>query len=199
LKRNIAPVISASIPLDEEYTIYNGDSTKLEVFVHDLNDDTLSYSWTVNNVLFEGYDSTTFDFFSTEFGIGDYSIVLHIADADTIINKEWIVHVLDVNVKAQNIEYKDDLITAYPNPFNQSVEFEYMLNKPGIVSLELFDLSGKLIFTIFKQKQNTGIYKYKWDGTSATGRKVSQGIYICKMRIFNSTQTIHSYAKLIRN
>jgi enediyne biosynthesis protein E4 len=60
----------------------------------------------------------------------------------------------------------------YPNPFNQSTIINVQLSIAGQVQINVYDVTGKLINTIVNQKQNSGIYKYKFDGSN-----FSSGIY----------------------
>jgi uncharacterized delta-60 repeat protein len=66
----------------------------------------------------------------------------------------------------------------YPNPFSESTRLAYLVVKPEEVSLEIFDLTGKLVRRLVDVVQIPGQHFVEWDGTDSSGRKVSTGIYI---------------------
>ncbi len=60
-------------------------------------------------------------------------------------------------------------IKVFPNPFQNLVTLEYMLNQPGLVSLQVFDGRGKLMHTIYSaENQDAGIYRAELDGSGLT-------------------------------
>lgn len=61
----------------------------------------------------------------------------------------------------------------YPNPFNPSTIVEFTVAKAGNVSLKVYDLTGKLVMTVFENKNQTaGAYKATIDMA-----KYSSGVY----------------------
>ena len=71
-----------------------------------------------------------------------------------------------------------ELFDPLPNPFNSSVRISFLLNQPGTVNIEVFDLNGKLIDTIMNQWFNTGYAIIDWPAGN-----LSSGIYLAKIRI----------------
>ena len=58
----------------------------------------------------------------------------------------------------------------YPNPFNPSTKISYDIPSSGIVTLSVFDMSGKLVANLVNGVQQTGYYTVTLDGSSlATG------------------------------
>lgn len=68
------------------------------------------------------------------------------------------------------------LMQNYPNPFNPSTNITYTLPKNSQVSLKVYDMSGKLVETLFEGVQNQGIYITTFDGS-----KLASGIYFYKL------------------
>ncbi|MDP8237809.1 MAG: T9SS type A sorting domain-containing protein [Candidatus Hatepunaea meridiana] len=64
----------------------------------------------------------------------------------------------------------------YPNPFNSMTQLSFDLPKASDVSLQVFDLTGKLITTLIDHKQATGRYIVAWNGLDAPA-----GIYLVRM------------------
>jgi len=72
-----------------------------------------------------------------------------------------------------NFELKQN----YPNPFNPSTTIEYTLNKPGFVSIDIYNIKGELIDNVYSGYRETGTYKEVWSGNSKVGNKVASGTY----------------------
>jgi glucose/arabinose dehydrogenase len=65
-----------------------------------------------------------------------------------------------------------ELEQNYPNPFNPGTNIKYKIIKNDLVTLRIYDASGREVSTLVDQKQSPGIYNVQWDG-----RTYSSGIY----------------------
>ena len=72
-------------------------------------------------------------------------------------------------------------LRIFPNPFNKKAMINYQLPAKGRVSLKIYDLAGRLVKALVDKEVKTGKHTIKWDGKDLQGRKVSSGIYFCKM------------------
>ncbi len=68
----------------------------------------------------------------------------------------------------------------YPNPFNQSTIIVYNLAKDTEVDLTVYDVAGKRVRTLFKERQTAGRHQCQWDGQSDLGR-VASGLYFLRL------------------
>jgi hypothetical protein len=85
----------------------------------------------------------------------------------------------------------------YPNPFNPFVAIEFYcagMNTP--VTLEIFDVLGRKVCTVFSGRLDAGATRFTWDGRSDSGTRVSSGVYFC--RLTRGTQTLTRKAVHIR-
>jgi hypothetical protein len=57
------------------------------------------------------------------------------------------------------------------------------LIEPAPVSLELFDLAGRRLHTLFEEKRGIGPAIYTWNGRLADGALVSPGNYVWVLRV----------------
>ncbi|MFM7428306.1 MAG: T9SS type A sorting domain-containing protein, partial [Flammeovirgaceae bacterium] len=71
-------------------------------------------------------------------------------------------------------------ISAYPNPFVDKVNFNLFLSEKSNIELVIYDLNGKKIDS-HKQDNVIGNVKFVWDGTSANGTQVSNGVYVYRL------------------
>ncbi|MGH1365447.1 MAG: FG-GAP-like repeat-containing protein [Calditrichia bacterium] len=84
----------------------------------------------------------------------------------------------------------------YPNPFNPTTRINYVLTASGNTSLELFDLAGRRVATLFSGWQNPGSYNADWAGVDAAGKEVASGIYLYRLQ--QGSLTISKKMMLLR-
>ncbi len=73
-------------------------------------------------------------------------------------------------------------MTCYPNPFNPSTVIEYNTVKAGSSSLQIYNVKGQLVKTLWDGWQTEGSHKIKWDGNNENGEAVSSGIYFARLQ-----------------
>jgi len=74
------------------------------------------------------------------------------------------------------------LYPAAPNPFNPATEISFRLAKPGRVSLEIHDLSGRLVRTLVDyQDLEVGLHHAVWNGRGDDGREAASGVYFFRL------------------
>lgn len=74
------------------------------------------------------------------------------------------------------------LIQNYPNPFNSVTTIQYGLLSLGQVALEIFDLQGRKVRTLFLGKGKIGHHEVVWDGKNEQGRRLPSGLYLCRLQ-----------------
>jgi enediyne biosynthesis protein E4 len=74
-------------------------------------------------------------------------------------------------------------IVTYPNPFNESVNFSFTLQKPEYVLVEVKDLVGRKIATIYSGQLLQGQQVISWNRTDKNGLKTLPGFYVYTMWI----------------
>jgi hypothetical protein len=86
------------------------------------------------------------------------------------------------------------IVTAHPNPFNPSTTIRY--NIPSVqtrhalsVQVKIYDISGKFVTTLVNKEQFSGWYEIQWNGTNQTGKDVSGGIYLSRVKVGNEVKT----------
>jgi hypothetical protein len=75
-------------------------------------------------------------------------------------------------------------LAASPNPFTGVLAISYALPKPGDVSLRVFDVSGKLVTTLYQGYAGAGRYTARLDGN-----RLARGIYLLKFTSSGYTST----------
>ncbi|MEW6467941.1 MAG: T9SS type A sorting domain-containing protein [Bacteroidota bacterium] len=78
----------------------------------------------------------------------------------------WVMVTTDPLSVAENAELGIKLHPNQPNPFKGTTTVQYELENSGKVSLEIYDLTGKLITTINEGNQPAGKHSIEVDGSS---------------------------------
>ncbi|MFN0159382.1 MAG: FlgD immunoglobulin-like domain containing protein [Bacteroidota bacterium] len=73
----------------------------------------------------------------------------------------------------------------YPNPFNPSTQMRYGLMQDGFVSLGIFDVLGREVRSLMRGNQSAGYHLATWDGTNASGMRLSSGLYFTRLTVTN--------------
>ena len=69
-------------------------------------------------------------------------------------------------------------VNCHPNPFNPMTNIEFSLPRPGMVSLQVYDLTGRLMRTLVSgTSYDAGTHTVPWNGTDKDGRTVASGVY----------------------
>ena len=77
-----------------------------------------------------------------------------------------------------NIPTRYDLSEVYPNPFNPSTTIMYELPEISNVSIVIYDMLGRTMWSSSESAKPAGYYSLKWDGQTNSGNQVTSGIYI---------------------
>jgi hypothetical protein len=91
-------------------------------------------------------------------GVYDYGIPIGIKKIGSEVPKSFVLH--------QN----------YPNPFNPVTIISFDIPKNSNVNVEVYDLSGKLVGTIFSGDLKVGSYQYNFNASN-----LSSGVYFYRI------------------
>ena len=74
-----------------------------------------------------------------------------------------------------------DLAQNFPNPFNPSTTIRFALPAPGFVMLKIFDVLGREIATLVRERVSAGEYSVAWNAAGC-----ASGVYYYKLEAANS-------------
>jgi len=110
---------------------------------------------------------------------------------DSNISYSWFVEASDKIDTIRCLEKFDftipfvprafEILPNYPNPFNNNTIIPFNLPYNSMVKIDIVDISGKLINSLFREFTSMGSHKIIWDGTDKYSRFVSSGIYFVSM------------------
>lgn len=97
--------------------------------------------------------------------------------SQVIINKTS-GDLLGVRILREKLDYQ--LYQNYPNPFNSITTIRYQIPKKEKVTIKLFDLLGRKVYTLVDESKEAGNYITRVDLSKI--KNLSSGIYIYKMQ-----------------
>mgnify|MGYP000324279970 FL=1 len=61
----------------------------------------------------------------------------------------------------------------YPNPFNPTTNINYSIDQAGLVTLKVYDITGREVATLVNNRENAGDHSVTFDATN-----LASGVYI---------------------
>ena len=113
-----------------------------------------------------------------------------------ITRMEWMDNeLLSTQTEMSLIPEKFSMNPLYPNPFNQSVSIKYNMPLDSRITLNIFNIKGLHINTLFNGKSRAGTHSMSWDGLDKYGKVVSSGTYIVLLQannfIYNQQENVN--------
>jgi len=96
-----------------------------------------------------------------------------------------------VNSIEGTVTERFNLLTNYPNPFNNSTNIRFRIKENAFIQLSVFNLNGEHVITLVNEKISAGDI-VSWDSKNASGADCPSGEYIIQL-MTNNTQ---SYRKM---
>ena len=92
--------------------------------------------------------------------------------------KPWSFDIHDIKSQVGGVTILKNVI----NPENgETTNLHYELAKAGMVTVQVFDISGALVDVLQRGRQNAGDYSTAWDGRNSGGRVVARGVYFIRI------------------
>lgn len=168
---------------ENEYNIHdNGDGTwQLNFLVNQVQTNTGFFPIPIEiYVIFMGGSDSTFrmmnetnqQVFSLTFDKMPTNVFFDINNEIVLKQASLAVGIDEANIGKQAFELKQN----YPNPVNRQTIFSYSLDEAGVVSLDIYDLAGKKIGELVKERQNPGTHF-----CTADLSMLESGLYVCRL------------------
>jgi hypothetical protein len=75
------------------------------------------------------------------------------------------------------------MASVSPNPLNPQAKLTFVTTQPGVASVQVFDLNGRLVRTLMTQQSvSPGIHEVTIDGRNEQGNRLASGIYYYRVR-----------------
>ncbi len=94
-------------------------------------------------------------------------------------------------ISSQNFQ----LFSNYPNPFNNQTVISALINTPGKVELQIYDVLGREVYSTGNNASSPGIMTFPWHGINNDGLEMSSGIYFYRLTGFKNENIVQSQIK----
>lgn len=84
-------------------------------------------------------------------------------------------------------------VKNYPNPFNSTTVIAFKAGKETNVTVTIYDLLGRQVKTLIRDKIVSGRVNLRWDGTDDYGNRLPSGVYFYRIK----TEKIEVVKKLL--
>ena len=122
-----------------------------------------------------------FSFTGTELGI--FPITVVISDGVAMVEYSFSIQV-DVLDSVDGIEDSGFKLLVYPNPVSNQMNLEFSLPTSGDVSIEIIDISGKIVGAYVHEFYGLGVNTLRQDASY-----LKTGVYICRLKSGNLVRT----------
>ena len=73
-------------------------------------------------------------------------------------------------------------IRVSPNPLNPETVLSFVTSKSGPASIQIFDVQGRLVKSLYNGTMEAGLNQVRWDGSSKNGNRVATGVYFIRTK-----------------
>ncbi len=70
---------------------------------------------------------------------------------------------------------------VWPNPFTEGTTFQLTMPSAGTIKIAVYDITGKLMQTLYDGFHEAGNYDIYWNGKDLDGNPVPPGVYVCTL------------------
>lgn len=91
------------------------------------------------------------------------------------------------NVVEQELPRKLTLLGNHPNPFNPSTAISFTLPSSGVINLSIYNIAGQKVRELVNGPISAGSHSMVWDGLDASGKAVSSGVYLSRLKMGRQT------------
>ena len=107
-------------------------------------------------------------------------------DGDGYTNlEEYLNAIVDGLASPSAVRIKQSIasVDIYPNPAREKANISFGIAVRSNVSVMITDISGKPVKTLINAPFSSGKHQIEWDVTNSTGKRLSSGVYFCKIKI----------------
>jgi hypothetical protein len=142
----------------------------------------MKYDWNGNpifNLLMDGFTpgaeesfdvSPTGNYYLAGYAEDKYAIAKVMADGEF------------TEITDDSIPMPDNTLSAYPNPFGDSVKLSFELKTIQPVVVNIYNIKGQFVKRIAVPASKTGLNELLWDGTDSTGNPAPNGMYLLRVQ-----------------
>ncbi|MBI9098882.1 MAG: hypothetical protein JEY91_10425, partial [Spirochaetaceae bacterium] len=92
--------------------------------------------------------------------------------------KPWSFSIHDITPQVGGVTILRNVINPEEG---ETTNLHYELLKEGMVTIQVFDISGAMVDILYRGRQAAGDYSTAWDGRNSGGRVVARGVYFIRI------------------
>ncbi|MDY7029806.1 MAG: FlgD immunoglobulin-like domain containing protein, partial [Spirochaetota bacterium] len=92
--------------------------------------------------------------------------------------RPWSFLIRDVVRQTSRVSILDNVIDPRKG---EETELHYILDKSGLVTIQVFNLGGDLVDVLYRGRRPAGEYTTSWNGRNQAGHIVARGIYFIRV------------------
>jgi hypothetical protein len=123
----------------------------------------------------------------------EFPVLLQAQYIGGIGNGDASVGLTNAHISVHKIEMelptKYELYQNYPNPFNPTTNIRFQIPKNSFVTLRIYDILGKEITTLIKEKLNAGGYEIQFSINQYTNYQFTSGVYFYTLETNEFSET----------
>ncbi len=162
-------------------------TTPLTVHFTDLSVyNPVSWQWDFDNngTIDDNNQDPTYTY--TTPGLYTVSLTSQVSSQVLTKTKQYYINVLTADISENE---NNEMVIVNPNPSNGNVQINFPSEGDNI-TVNIKDISGKTILTLFNGTLQTGQQKLIWNGKTDAGTKVAPGIYLCHIQCNNYNKVV---------
>ncbi len=70
---------------------------------------------------------------------------------------------------------------SFPNPMSPRTTIRFDLRRAGVVTLSVYDVTGRRVATLVSGELQAGPHDVRWDGRDDVGNRLRSGVYLCEL------------------
>lgn len=114
--------------------------------------------------------------------------IQHITPANATYFQNIVADWVPLGVGTNDLSEAGASVTIFPNPFNNETTIQLSSDKPSQAYICVFDASGHKVAELVNDSFSSGTKNFYWEGTSAIGQKLSNGIYFIHIQVNGFTE-----------
>jgi len=171
------------------WTVLNNSLTGEYIYSLVIDDSSKIYASAWYNGIYQIVDPTSNSSVAMSLGLMGTGVTSLFYDGGYLYAANEKGSLLRVDLKklvGNEVTNKDNKISGYylaqnyPNPFNPTTKINYCIPENGLVTLKVYDISGKVVATLVNVYQNAGNYTVEFNAGN-----LSTGMYIYKLEFNN--------------
>ncbi len=89
---------------------------------------------------------------------------------------------IDINLNQTEVKDLSDMVLSNsPNPASTKTSINVNLNLSGYYTINIYDLNGNIINSVYAGELNSGVSSFDWDLLNSNNQKVNAGVYMLRL------------------